>query len=140
MTSASWELAGQPGDIILLGVQRVNVFAESPQDITLSGLPLSDAGRAYIVHPIDQGVCVTIEGVAGDRVSTTPRPNQTLTEPAGWVQIQACGELSRLIDLIRFAPGEKPRFFHSAYDASGLIWRWFLRWRIQQPAPARKDE
>lgn len=75
MTPEPWELNGQPGDIIALGVMSLNVFALSEQDITVSDLSLREwwqkTGRSYTVHQLEGRVCVTITVVAGDRVSVS---------------------------------------------------------------------
>jgi hypothetical protein len=98
--------------------------------------PLSDI-IAWALHPdIDHG---TVGSQVMQRLARelSPLPNETLVEPPGWMQIQAGSELSHLVDLARFAPGEEPSFFHSRYHASGLIWRWFLKWRTQPKAEGR---
>jgi hypothetical protein len=98
--------------------------------------PLLDV-IAWALHPdIDHG---TIGSQVMQRLARelSSAANKTLAEPPGWMQIQAGSELSRLIDLVRFVPGEEPRFFHSRYDASQILWRWFLKWRTQPKVDAR---
>ena len=57
-----------------------------------------------------------------------PPTPQTPDDVPAWVQIRAGSELSELIRLVRFAPGQPTGFFHSQHDAEGLVWRWLLKW------------
>jgi hypothetical protein len=73
MTPESWELAGQPGDVILRCGASVNVFASQEDDITINDFTLAEwsgkRGCLYDVRPVEHGVCVTLSLVAGDRIA-----------------------------------------------------------------------
>jgi hypothetical protein len=58
---------------------------------------------------------------------------------APWVQIRAGSELSELVRLIR-SKREPEAYFHSDYEASGLLWRWALKWARHMAAPPQPKE
>jgi len=58
--------------------------------------------------------------------------------------IQARAELNRLVELVRFTPGQSSGFMHSPFQSEEMLWKWAQKWGhdvtlLAAPFSARTD-
>lgn len=86
-------------------------------------------------HCCTNEVCTCQPSPAGEGAHDTLKPEDV----PSWLQIKAGSELSELVRVVRFSPGQQTAFLHSDYDAAGLLWRWALK-HFRLPTPSLPPE